>query len=144
MEKSQTLFRRADEIKDIEHVITVRASIVDAFEALTVPAIMDEWGGGPARVQARPNGRYSLWDGDVVGTVKEVEYPRLIVHSFREISWDDAYLDSIVTWSLEETERGTRITLQHTGLPTRRLREIHDEMWAESFLGPLKVHLEGS
>lgn len=129
-------------IEDIRYELTIKASPAAVFDALVDARVIDEWGGGPARVQARPNGRYSLWDGEMFGTVKEIEYPRRLVHTLREEQWDEAYFDSLVTWTLEETERGTLLTLNHSGLPTRKIREIHNDGWGEYFLGPLKVHLE--
>ncbi len=138
-----TLYATTTErIEDIEHEITIRASINQVFDALTISRILDDWGGGPARVQAKSNGRYSLWDGDMHGMIKEIEFPRRLVHTFREESWDESFLDSLVTWTLEENSRGTLLRLHHTGLPTRKIREIHNEGWGEYFLGPLKVHLE--
>lgn len=142
MSRSTIYARPTERIEDITHSITIRASINQVFDALTVARILDDWGGGPARVQAKSNGRYSLWDGDMHGTIKEIEYPRRLVHTFREESWDSSYLDSLVSWTLEETERGTLLSLRHSGLPTRKIREIHNEGWGEYFLGPLKVHLE--
>ena len=142
MSRSTLYARSPEKIADISHELTIRAPISAVFDALTVARIIDDWGGGPARVQAKTNGRYSLWDGEMHGTIKEIEYPRRLVHTFREESWGESYLDSLVSWTLEETERGTLLSLRHSGLPTRKIREIHNEGWGEYFLGPLKVHLE--
>ena len=130
------------DIIDIQIAQTVRSPIGEAFRAMTTPRIVDEWGGGPARIQARVNGRWSLWDGDMFGVIKEVDYPRRMVHTLRELEWEDQYLDSLVYWELQEAEYGTRITLTHTGLPTRKIREQHHDGWYEYFLGPLKAYLE--
>ena len=129
-------------IEDIRYSLTIRAGLPAVFDALTVSRIIDDWGGGPARVQARVNGRYSLWDGEMYGAIKEIEYPTRLVHTLREEICDSQYLDSLVSWTLEECDRGTLLSLTHAGLPTRRIREIHNDGWGEYFLGPLKVHLE--
>ena len=129
-------------IKDILQIEHIRAPIAEVFEAMTVSRIIDEWGGGPARVQARVNGRYSLWDGEMYGTIREIVYPVRIVYTLREESWDEGQLDSLVTWELKESDRGTEISLRHTGLPSRKIREIHNDGWGEYFLGPLKAYLE--
>ncbi|MBX7057957.1 MAG: SRPBCC domain-containing protein [Leptospirales bacterium] len=133
----------SERLKDIEHEVTIRSTLPRVFDALTSSRVIDEWGGGPARVQARLNGRISLWDGEICGVIKEIEYPTRLVHTLREISWDENWLDSLVHWRLDETERGVRVRLLHTGLPNRRLREIHFEGWCEYFLGPMKSYLEG-
>lgn len=132
----------SDSIKDIIQVEHIRAPIHEVFEAMTVSRIIDDWGGGPARVQARVNGRYSLWDGEMSGLIREIVYPTRIIYTLREESWEDSYLDSLVTWELKENSRGTELFLRHTGLPNRKIRETHNDGWGEYFLGPLKAFLE--
>ena len=129
-------------IQEIYHEVTIRAAREEVFLALTKAALIDEWGGGPARVQAKRNGVYSLWDGEMHGIIKEYNPPALLVHSLREASWDEGCLDSLVTYELEEVSRGTLLKLSHSGLPTRKIRELHNEGWCEYFLGPLKAYLE--
>lgn len=129
-------------LEDIVQTEVIRASRKDVFRALTDSRFIDEWGGGPARVQARPNGRYSLWDGEMFGIVREAELPARFVHTLREASWDEGILDSLVTWTLTDHPRGTELTLRHSGLPDRRTRDIHEDGWGEYFLGPLKAYLE--
>jgi len=137
--KSNTLFI---EIADIKIIQSIRAPISEVFHAITVARMVDEWGGGPARIQAKVNGKYSLWDGEMHGTIKEIEFPRKLIHTFRELRWEDNYLDSLVTWQFREISRGTELSLCHTGLPTRKIRESHNEGWGEYYLGPLKAYLE--
>ena len=120
----------------------IRAPIAEVFRAMTVPRIVDDWGGGPARIQDRTNGRYSLWDGEMSGVIREIEFPRRLVYTLRELSWDADCPDSLVSWELTETDRGTRLELVHSGLPTRRIREAHREGWGDYYLGPLKAYLE--
>jgi uncharacterized protein YndB with AHSA1/START domain len=131
-----------DILEDIVQTEVIRASRKEVFRALTDSRIIDEWGGGPARVQAKPNGRYSLWDGEMFGIVREAEFPTKFVHTLREASWVDGILDSLVTWTLKDHPRGTELTLRHSGLPDRKTRDIHEDGWGEYFLGPLKAYLE--
>jgi uncharacterized protein YndB with AHSA1/START domain len=133
---------KKDKIEDISQKELIRSPIQTVFQAMTTARLIDEWGGGPARVQARVNGRYSLWDGDMWGIIKEIEFPRRIVFTWREASWDASLPDSTVTWSLKETERGTELHLVHTNLPSRKIRESHNDGWGEYFVGPLKAWLE--
>ena len=83
-----------------------------------------------------------IWDGEMFGIIKEIEYPRRLVYTLRELSWDSTWYDSLVTWTLKEDHLGTELSLVHTGLPTRKIRETHNDGWGEYFLGPLKAYLE--
>ncbi|MBE7440368.1 MAG: SRPBCC domain-containing protein [Spirochaetales bacterium] len=138
MKRSATM----NEIEDIVITQTIRSPMVEVFRAITTGRIIDEWGGGPARVQARSGGKISLWDGEMHGTIKEYDFPRRLVFTLREISWDEHAHDSLVSWEFRETDRGTLITLLHSGLPTRKIREQHSDGWGEYFLGPMKAYLE--
>jgi uncharacterized protein YndB with AHSA1/START domain len=129
-------------IDEIIHTEHIRAPVGEVFRAMTVARIIDEWGGGPARIQAKVGGKISLWDGEMSGIIRECNYPVKLVYTLREASWEESMLDSIVTWELKETVRGTQISLRHTGLPTRKIRETHNEGWGDYFLGPLKAYLE--
>lgn len=129
-------------IPDIVITENVRSQIAEVFRAMTTARIVDDWGGGPARIQARINGKYSLWDGDMHGIIKEIEFPRRLIYTLREGSWDESCFDSLVSWELSESPYGTRLHLQHSGLPTRKIREFHNEGWGDYYLGPLKAYLE--
>lgn len=129
-------------IYDIEDSLEIRAGITDVFHALTTARIIEDWGAGPARIQLKAGGRYSFWDGEMFGMIREVQFPTHLVYTLREENWDSSWPDSLVRWDLRETHRGTELSLHHSGLPTRKIREIHRDGWGDYFLGPLKAYLE--
>src|SRR5512145_1937169 len=112
--RTALLGRHPVKVEDIFQAEVIRAPVVEVFRAMTVARIIDEWGGGPAKVQARVNGRYSLWDGEMVGIIKEYEFPRVLGYTLRELSWDSTCPDSYVRWSLKELDRGTCLELRHS------------------------------
>ncbi|MCB1137187.1 MAG: SRPBCC domain-containing protein [Leptospiraceae bacterium] len=139
------LDRAKEEVRaEIYEVEVIRASVREVFEAMTNARIIDEWGAGPSRFQARPGGKFFLWDGEMFGMVCEVQAPVRIVYTLREEWWDPEWKDSMVCWTLKEVDRGTELTLAHSGLPGRKVREAHREGWGEYFLGPMKAYLEYS
>ncbi len=128
----------------IHYKLTIRSansSIEKAFQALTDRNTIDEWGGGPSRVQAKVHGIISFWDGEMHGTIREIESPSLLVHTIRHVQWEASHIDSMVTWHLTPLTKGICIEMKHSGLPTQKLLEMQDEIWAASFLGPLKASL---
>ena len=57
----------------VEYQLTLRySSPIKVFRALTDSNEINKWGGGPSRVQARVHGDYSLWDGDIYGSIREI------------------------------------------------------------------------
>lgn len=120
----------------------IRASVGDVFRSITNAKIIDEWGGGPARLQPKPGGRWFFWDGEMFGMVKEVDYPKKFVFTLREAHWDMNYADSVVEIKVSDTGKGTLLSLKHSQLPNRRIRETHREGWCEYYIGPIKAYLE--
>ncbi|MCE9599107.1 MAG: SRPBCC domain-containing protein [Spirochaetia bacterium] len=133
---------RSESMPDLIFSELIRAPIGEVYKALTTARLMDDWGGGPARFQARPGGKWSLWDGIMHGVVKDVQNPNRIAFTLREIHWHERDLDSLVSIQLTEIERGTRIELRHSNLPSRKVRQHHEEAWGDVYLGPIKAFLE--
>ena len=127
----------------VEYQLTLRySSPIKVFRALTDSNEINKWGGGPSRVQARVHGDYSLWDGDIYGSIREINEPSCLIHTFREKTWESSYIESIVTWHIDTVDKATILSLEHRDIPTRKLRETFAEGWNEYFLGPLKAYLE--
>lgn len=126
----------------IEESEFIRAPVLAVFRAITTAALLDEWGAGPARFQAKAGGRFFLWDGDMEGMVVEIQAPSRLVFTLRERGWKEEWRDSLVQFTLTEERGGTRITLRHSGFADRRILERHREGWGEYYIGPLKAFCE--
>lgn len=126
----------------IDYSLTIRAPLRKVFEAISSSRVIDEWGGGPSRVQAKVHGVISFWDDEMCGNIREIETPFRLVHTLRHSQWGDKCVDSLVVWNLKECSHSTLLHMLHRDLPSRKLCEIQEELWAASFLGPLKAYLE--
>ena len=126
----------------IDYELSIRAPLKKVFEGISRNTIIDEWGGGPSRVQARVHGIISFWDDEMYGNIREIEAPFHLVHTLRHIDWGEKCLESLVIWNLKEYPKGTLLQICHKDLPSRKLCEIQEELWTSSFLGPLKAYLE--
>jgi uncharacterized protein YndB with AHSA1/START domain len=126
----------------IEESEFIRAPVSRVFGAITTAGLLDEWGAGPARFQARAGGRYFFWDGEMEGMVVDIQPPHRLVITLREREWKNDWRDSLVMFTLTEERGGTRLILRHSGFSDRRAFERHREGWAEYYLGPLKAFCE--
>ena len=126
----------------IDYSLTIRSPLARVFEGISKSAVIDEWGGGPSRVQAKVHGVISFWDDEMFGNVREIEAPFHLVHTLRHVEWGEKCVDSLVIWSLKEDPNGTLLQMLHKDLPGRKLCEVQEELWTASFLGPLKAYLE--
>ena len=109
------------------------------WRALTDPAVIEAWGGGPAEIRAEPGAAFTFWGGDIYGTVTAAEPPlRLVQEWWGDDEWDEA---SVATFELAAEGSGTRLTLAHTNVPDDEAKDF-DAGWDDYYLGPLKELLE--
>jgi uncharacterized protein YndB with AHSA1/START domain len=110
------------------------------WRALTDPAMIEAWGGGPAEIRAEPGAAFTFWGGDIYGTVTASEPPlRLVQEWWGDDEWDEA---SVADFQLRPEDEGTRLTLAHTNVPDDEA-DAFDAGWDDYYLGPLKELLEG-
>jgi RNA polymerase sigma-70 factor (ECF subfamily) len=98
------------------------------------PGVFDtaEWTGdvrpgGPWRASGNSRGQRYVLEGEFV----EVDPPRKLAHTWRRL--EGAGPVTRVTYTLERTEDGTRITLRHTGFASRPVCENTCIGWETSF-----------
>lgn len=72
--------------------------------------------GGPAKVENKVNGEFSLFDGTVQGTIVELVPGSKIVQKWRFKSWPEKHY-SQVTYQFEAKGEKTLLTLSQTGIP---------------------------
>ncbi len=127
------------------------------FDALTIEAQLLEWWGDDQfyrceswTVDLRVGGRYRSAgvnaDGrpfSVEGEYLEIDPPRRLSYTWSP-SWDEMRRPTTVTFDLEATETGTRLTMTHSGFAgyPKALGE-HREGWPH-VLGWLKTFAEAS
>ena len=111
----------------------------DVFEAFTRPEILARWWGPPgvestdAKIDLRIDGAYRFasraGDGSnhtVIGTYREIEPPARLVFTW---SWEGMEgPESVVRIELSEEKGGTRLVLEHDGLP-EPMRATHRKGW---------------
>jgi len=124
----------------IKKTYHIDAPIEDVWKALTDPEAIERWGAGPVDMKAQRGHRFSLWGGDIYGTVIDVEPPHRLVEEWFGGPWD---LPSEATFILAEEDGGTRLELDHDGVPDEEVEEF-SAGWDEFYLGAMKRLLEGA
>lgn len=123
---------------DIAKTYLIAAPPAKVWRALVDPAVIEAWGGGPAVMSAEAGSAFSLWGGDIHGTVTVVEPGRRLVEEWFGGDWP---APSSVTFTLSEDPCGTHVTLEQSGVPDDEAADI-DAGWDDYYLGPLKALLE--
>jgi activator of HSP90 ATPase len=124
--------------KIISQEYLIATPIGKVWEALTEPKIIDEWGGGPAKMEAEENYEFSLWGGDIHGKNTKVIKEKTLKQDWYSGKWKTP---SGVTFDLSEENGKTKVVLTHTGVPEDEIKEISDG-WKDYYLGPMQKLLE--
>jgi uncharacterized protein YndB with AHSA1/START domain len=126
------------------------AAPADVFDAWTRPEVLQRWwAAGPdwtspgCDVDLRVGGRYVLRMRDaatgdvhvVEGEYREIDRPRRLVYTW---GWQDADGApagdvSVVTVEFGADGDGTRVVLEHRGLPSGQARDRHALGWRRTF-----------
>ena len=123
---------------DIAKAYHIDAAPLAVWRALVDPQMIEAWGGGPVVMTDEPDSRFTLWGGDVYGTVLSVDPGVRLVEEWYAGPWPHP---STVTFSLEQEEGGTLLQLQQTGVPDEEVADV-DAGWDEYYVGPMKQLLE--
>lgn len=125
-------------MKSLKQSYRIEATIDQVWEALTDSDTIDEWGGGPAEIAPDEGTDFSLWGGDIHGTVLEVVPNEKLVQEWYSGKWENP---SQVTFNLYDEGDTTRVVLEHKDIPDEEYEKI-EQGWDEYYMGPLQNYLE--
>jgi activator of HSP90 ATPase len=125
-------------MKNIRKTVHIKAPMEEIFTAITNPLTIELWSGYPAEMEASPGTAFSMFDGDITGTLLAIEPPSRI-----EQQWDfgEQSAPSVARIKLSEEGNKTRIELNHSNVPDEAYDNINTG-WKEYFFGALKSYLE--
>lgn len=125
-------------MKTIKQIYLINSPLGKVWKALTNPKYIDDWGGGPAKMDDKIGTEFKFWGGDIHGKNIEVIPLKKLVQEWFAGNWEKP---SIVTFRLTVEKDAVRINLFHTDVPDNEAKDI-DEGWRQYYLGPLKKYLE--
>lgn len=97
--------------------------------------------GSPARVSGKVGGRFTAWDGYIVGRTLDLEPDRRIVQAWRTSEFPDDAPDSHLEVLLEKAKGGTKVTLTHTDIPPGQA-DSYKEGWKDFYFKPMKEYFK--
>ena len=125
-------------MKQLKQTYKIKAPIGDVWQALTEPAIISKWGGGPAKMSPEL-GDFSLWGGDIYGVNTKVIINKLIEQDwYSGKKWSHP---SRVAFKLIASGNSTNVQLVHKNIPDKDYKDI-EAGWRDFYLGPIKLLLE--
>jgi activator of HSP90 ATPase len=124
--------------KIIKKVYNISTTIDHVWRALVDSDTIDEWGGGPSKMDSKVGTEFELWNGDIYGKNIEVVKEKKLVQEWFGGDWAKP---SIVTFNLKKDKNETILKLEQINVPEEEFKDI-EEGWDEYYLGPMKLMLE--
>ncbi len=87
--------------------------------------------------QAQKDGVFVAWDGYITAKTLEKQPFSRIVQAWRTTEFPEGAADSMLTVSLEPTEGGTQVTLEHTNIPEGQ-GESYEGGWNDFYFDPME------
>jgi uncharacterized protein YndB with AHSA1/START domain len=97
--------------------------------------------GSPAKIDASVGGKYTAWDGYIIGETLVMTPFSRIVQTWRTDEFPPGSPYSRVELTLEPTCLGALVTLQHSGIPDGQGKQ-YLEGWEEHYFRPMRAYFD--
>jgi len=118
---------------------TIPATAQEIYEAWLDSLSHSEMTGGTAKMSDQIGDEVSAWDDYISGRNLELVPGERIVQTWRTSEFGDEDEDSIITVTLEETDEGTLLTLEHSNVPDEQ-RSYEEGGWQENYFEPMVAY----
>jgi activator of HSP90 ATPase len=125
---------------DIQQTVEFAATPHEVYETLMDTRRHTTATQAAAAISRKVGGKIRAYDGYIQGTNIELVPDEKIVQSWRASDWPEG-IYSQVTFQLEKTVNGTRLTFTQTGVPEDEYESI-DEGWKEHYWKKMRRMLE--
>lgn len=125
-------------MKTIKQSHFINATPEEVYTALTNPLTIELWSGYPAEMQPVEGSEFTLFEGDISGMNLSLIPNRQVV---QEWFFGEGQEKSIVTILLKESEKGTRVELEHTNVPDEEWENM-EEGWKSYYWGAIKKYFK--
>lgn len=127
-------------VRTIKFELTLNASPQQVFDALMDSARHSAFTGGPAEIENRENGKFSLFNGMIGGLTTSMTPPNKIEQQWRAGNWEENYFSEIV-WELREDQNKTTLLFTQTGVPDEHY-ELIKSGWDNNYVAKLPRYFE--
>ncbi len=124
----------------IHQEILFNVNVQSVYKALTNAKLFGEFSGASAEIDPEPGGKFSCFDGMILGqTIENIPAERL-VQAWRVANWEPGVY-SIAKFEFEKvSDTETKLIFDHTGFPQEHKDHL-EQGWHERYWEPLKKYL---
>jgi activator of HSP90 ATPase len=103
--------------KTIKQTMFIPAKPADVYTTFLDPKKHSQFTGSEATCDPRSGGKFTAWDGYILGKNLELKAYRRIVQEWKTTEWPEGYPPSIVEFSFREKGTGTELTMVQLRVP---------------------------
>jgi activator of HSP90 ATPase len=126
--------------KNIRQTASFKANPHEVYEALMDSKKHSKFSGGKASISRKVGGKISAYDGYIDGVNLDLVPDEKIVQTWRGSDWPEGHY-STVTFKIEKTPTGSKLTFLHKGVPVEFYEDIK-QGWIDWYWKPMKEMLD--
>lgn len=124
--------------KPVHHEVTLPASPAQVYRAYLSSREHAQFTGQSAKMSAKVGGQFTCGDESIEGLNVDLVKDQRIVQAWRLSYWDPGVF-SLVTFRFKKKGKGTRVILDHVGIPDDEVAGI-DDGWKTYYWEPLRAY----
>jgi len=130
------------ETTTITQEVTIPAKPVQVYDAIINPLKHATFTGANATGDPVEGGKFTAWDGYILGTYVKLERARQILAEWETTEWPEGYPPSQLQLSFKDSDAGTLVTMVHSDVPVSQA-EAYRQGWKAYYWTPLKEYFGG-
>jgi activator of HSP90 ATPase len=127
--------------KTIKQKIFIPAKPADVYDAFLDARKHSRFTGSRATSDPKIGGKFTAWDGYILGKNLELEEGMRIVQEWKTTEWPPGYPPSRVEFSFKGKGTGTELKLVHSKVPAEQA-DSYAKGWVDFYWKPLKEYFE--
>jgi activator of HSP90 ATPase len=131
------------EVTTIKDKIVIPATPDEVYDAFIDPKKHTAFTGSKATGSPKVGGKFTAWDGYILGKNLELEKGKRIVQEWITTEWPEGYSPSRLELTFTKVSSGTEISMIHSNVPAEQADD-YKQGWIDFYWKPLKKFKWGS
>ena len=128
-------------MESIKINVVIPADLENVFKFWTDSALHSAITGSSAKIDAKPGGKFTCWDGYISGSFIEIDPLKKIIQNWRTTEFPEDSPDSILELNFEKQGKKTKLTLVQTRIPDGQA-EDYKQGWVDHYFDLMKGYFE--
>jgi activator of HSP90 ATPase len=125
--------------RTIKQSVLIPATPVEVYDAMVNARKHAAFTGVPAKSVNKVGGKFTAWDGYIIGKYLKLVPGKKIVEEWSTSDWPAGYAPSLIELTFERANAVTRLTMVQTEVPAAQAPQYR-QGWKDYYWTPLKSY----